>query len=145
MWKRWNEYAPISVRLAFGGGFAFHGYVKLFAPGGHESFVCIMKGFGIPAPGLMAWFIGGLEFFGGLALLTGTFVATTALALLIELAINVSMALSQGGFPPPCNPDQPLPGYQSSLLYMSAMVALILGGSGAWSVTRLFVPRNTIS
>jgi len=145
MWKRWTEYAPITVRLAFGGGFAYHGYPKLFTPDGHANIVYIMQGFGMPFPNLMGWIVGILEFFGGLALISGFFVATTSLLLLISMSTNVILATIEGGFPPPLNPSQPLPGYQDTFLYMSGLLALLIGGSGTCSITRLFVPRNTIS
>jgi len=138
--KKWNEIAPISVRAAFGGGLAYHGFPKLFSAEGHASFVHIMQGFGVPMPEVAAWLIGILEFFGGLALIFGAFVVTVALMILIELAVNLTMALLHGGFPPPLNPNEPLPGYESSLLYMAGALALWIGGSGRLSVTRMFVP-----
>jgi len=51
------------------------------------------------------------------------------------------MQLIRGGAPPPLIPDQHLPRIESSLLYLAAAVALFVGGAGAFSVTRMFVPR----
>jgi len=141
MGKRWNDYAPILIRLVYGGGFAYHGYPKIFTADGHQSFLHIMEGMGVPFPNLMSWVIGCLEFFGGMFLILGILVVTTSVLLAIELTVNILMALAHGGFPPPLNPDQPLPGYENSLLYIAGMLALILGGSGAFSITRLFVPK----
>lgn len=139
--KRWNEYAPVLIRLVFGGGFMYHGYPKIFTADGHQSFLHIMEGMGVPFPNVMSWVIGGLEFFGGLFLVVGAFVVTMSVLLTIELTVNILIALFSGGFPPPLNPDQPLPGYESSFLYISGLLALILGGAGAFSLTRLFVPK----
>lgn len=141
MGKRWNDYAPVPIRLVFGGGFAYHGYPKIFTAEGHQSFLHIMQGMGVPFPEVMAWVIGGLEFFGGVLLMLGAFVFTVSALLVIELVINIITALVNGGFPPPLNPDQPLPGYENSLLYIAGLLALILGGAGAFSLTRLFVPK----
>lgn len=144
MWKKWNEISPIPVRLVVGGGLAYHGFPKLFTSEGHTSFVHIMQGFGVPFPQLAAWLVGILEFFGGVALITGAFVVTASLLIFIELTINVVMATLQGGFPVPLNPNQPLPGYESSFLYMAGTLALFIGGSGRCSLTRMFVPTPTL-
>jgi putative oxidoreductase len=142
--KRWYELAPVPVRLIVGGGLAFHGYPKIFTAEGHASFLHIMKGMGVPFPEFLSWAIGGLEFFGGLALLTGTFVSFVALLIVIEMAANLITALLNGGFPPPLNPNQPLPGYEQTLLYLLGALALFIGGSGGFSVTRIFVPRQSV-
>jgi putative oxidoreductase len=131
----------VLVRLVIGGGFAYHGYPKLFTAEGHASFLYIMQQMGAPMPQLTSWAVGALEFFGGVALLTGAFVVTTSTVLIIELALNLAIALAHGGFPPPLNPDQPLPGYASSLLYITGLLALALGGAGKCSLTRMVVPK----
>jgi putative oxidoreductase len=61
--------APLFLRLVLGFGFLYHGYAKLFAMGGHENFAGMLSGLGVPAPDLMAWLVGVLEFGGGLALM----------------------------------------------------------------------------
>lgn len=151
MARRWNEIAPLPVRLVFGAGFMFHGYPKLFTPDGYQNILHIMQQIPppdimqhIPAPlfGLLAYGIGGLEFFGGLALVTGTFVGTVSLLFILEISSNLLMQIIRpGGAPPPLNPTQPLPGIESSLLYIAASIALFVGGAGGYSVTRMFVPR----
>ena len=141
MAKKWNEQSPVLIRWVFGGGFMLHGYPKLFTAEGHASFLHIMEQLGAPAPQVMAWAVGALEFFGGLALFAGVFVVTVSMVLIVELAINLIVALLRGGFPAPLNPDQPLPGYASSLLYISGLLALAIGGPGCFSLTRIFVPR----
>ncbi|HEY0302496.1 MAG TPA: DoxX family protein [Rhizomicrobium sp.] len=143
MTKRWYEFAPVPVRMIVGGGLAYHGYPKLFTVDGHLSFLHIMQEMGVPFAEAASWLIAVLEFGGGLALFTGTFVVTVALLIVIEMTINLVSALVNGGFPPPLNPNQPLPGYEQTLLYLFGALALWLGGSGAVSITRMFVPRPT--
>jgi putative oxidoreductase len=142
--KRWYELATDPVRLIVGGGLAYHGYPKIFTAEGHASFLHIMQGMGVPFPELMSWLIGALEFFGGLMLFSGTFVSLVALLIVIEMIGNLVMALLHGGFPPPLNPNQPLPGYEQTLLYLLGALALVIGGSGGFSITRVFVPRQTV-
>jgi putative oxidoreductase len=144
MTRRWYELAPIPVRAIVGGGLAYHGYPKIFTADGHASFLYIMKGMGVPFPEFLSWVIGGLEFFGGLLLFSGTFVSLVALLIVIEMAANLITALLNGGFPPPLNPNQPLPGYEQTLLYLFGALALFIAGSGGFSVTRIFVPRQTV-
>ena len=141
MSKKWNEWAPVPIRLVFGGFLAYHGYPKVFTAAGHASFLHIMQQTGIPFPQVMAWVIGLLEFFGGLTIVLGAFVVTAATLIVIELSINIIMALINGGFPTPLNPNQPLPGYASSFLYICGFLALVIGGAGGFSLTRMVVPK----
>ena len=141
MTRKWNEWAPLPIRVVFGGFIMYHGYPKLFTAEGHASFLYMMEQAGVPLPHVTAWLVAILEFFGGLALVVGAFVVTASVLLVIELTINVAMALYHGGFPPPLNPDQPLPGYASSFLYICGLLALAIGGAGGFSLTRMVVPR----
>ncbi|HLY08143.1 MAG TPA: DoxX family protein [Planctomycetota bacterium] len=57
------------VRIVLGVMFAQSGYGKLFK--NHEGVVTFFTELHIPMPALNAWFIGGVEFFGGLLLIAG--------------------------------------------------------------------------
>ncbi|MBV8881971.1 MAG: DoxX family protein [Planctomycetaceae bacterium] len=57
------------VRVVLGVMFAQSGYGKLFK--NHAGVVEFFTGLGIPFPALNAWFVGGVEFFGGLLLIVG--------------------------------------------------------------------------
>jgi uncharacterized membrane protein YphA (DoxX/SURF4 family) len=87
--------------------------------------------------------VASLKFCGGLALLLGAFVVTVALLVSIEPAVNIITAIANGGFPPPLNPDRPLPGPEQSFLYFAGALAIMTAGSGGWSVTRMFVRKPT--
>jgi len=43
MSRKWNQIAPLPVRLVFGAGFMFHGYPKLFTPDGYQNILHIMQ------------------------------------------------------------------------------------------------------
>jgi putative oxidoreductase len=141
--KKWNEWAPVPIRLVFGGALAYHGYPKVFTAAGHASFLHIMEQMGVPLPQVMSWVIGLLEFFGGLTLVLGAFVVTASVLIVIELSINIIVALLRGGFPPPLNPNEPLPGYASSFLFICGLLALAIGGAGGFSLTRMVVPKRS--
>lgn len=141
MYKRWNEIAPILIRLIYGGGLMYHGYPKIFTTDGYANIVHIVSGIPAPFPHLVGALIGALEFFGGLFLVTGAFVGTFATLFILELTGNIAMQLIRGSAPPPLNPNQPLPGYENTLLYIVGSIALLIGGSGGYSLTRMFNPK----
>jgi putative oxidoreductase len=142
MFTKWSKWALLPLRLVFGLGLAYHGFPKLFSRAGHASFIGILQGMGVPLPRVMVWLIGALEFFGGLAIVGGAFTTLVSIAILVEIIINLIGALIRGGFPPPVPGQQPLPGYESSLSYGAAMLALLLGGAGVYSVDGLLAARR---
>jgi uncharacterized membrane protein YphA (DoxX/SURF4 family) len=85
--------------------------------------------------------VGALEFFGGLALLFGVFPRSFGLLFSLEILSNIVMQLYCHGAPPPKIPSQHLPGIESSLMYLAASIAILVGGAGGWSVTRMFNPK----
>lgn len=129
-----NRLAPIPLRVVLGAALAYHGYPKLFSAEGRASFLKIMQESGVPNPRVAAILVGLLEFGGGLGILTGVFVRTLALAVFVELTINLAIAALRGNFAPPESGQQPLPAYETSLLYMAGLLALVILGAGAWSV-----------
>ena len=141
MARSWNEIAPLPIRIVFGLGFMLHGYPKIFTADGYQNILYIMQHIPVPMAWLGAYIIGSLEFFGGVALLVGIFPRTFGLLFTLEILGNILMQLIRGGAPPPLNPKQPLPGIESSLMYLAASIAIWIGGAGGWSVTRMFNPK----
>jgi putative oxidoreductase len=81
------EFVPILLaRLALGVGFAMTGHGKLF--GGHANVVELFTNLKIPMPELNAWFVSGLEFFGGILLVMG--LGTRIIALMLSFAMLVA-------------------------------------------------------
>jgi putative oxidoreductase len=138
MGKQWNDWASLPLRLILGFGFAYHGYPKLF--GGHDMFVGMLTGLGIPAPGLMAWPVGLLEFFGGLLLIAGAFVSLVAILSIINMLVAMFTFHLPNGFNFMASP----PGYEVNLLYIAGFTALLLGGAGAISVDRWLANRRMV-
>lgn len=89
---RWSDVALLLLRVALGVTFLAHGAQKLFGAFGGPG-VAGVAGFfdklGIPLPGVMAWVISLLEFFGGLAIGVGLFTRWVA----VLLACNMAVAL----------------------------------------------------
>lgn len=78
------------IRLAPAVVFLVHGYLKLFG-GYHDRTVALFLTVNIPFAEQAAWFVGGLELAGGLALLTGVLIRPLALLLAIEMAVAIIM------------------------------------------------------
>ncbi len=137
--KQWNDWASLPLRLILGFGFAYHGYPKLF--GGHDMFVGMLTNLRIPAPGLMAWLVGLLEFFGGLLLIAGAFVSIVAILGILNMLVAMFTFHLPNGFNFMASP----PGYEVNLLYIAGFAALLLGGAGAFSVDRWLAEKKTAS
>ena len=75
------------LRLILGVGFLYHGAPKLFSAPDHQMFLGMLQGMGVPAAGLMAWVIGIVEVFGGLALILGAFVSVASALLIANMLV----------------------------------------------------------
>jgi putative oxidoreductase len=147
------RYAPLPLRLMLGAGMIYHGFPKLFTSQGHTEFVALLTGISIPAPEFMAWVVGLLEFFGGLALILGMFTAPVAFLLVLHQVVAMTQVHLSSGFSflnilqqTPAGPVFGVPGYEVNLLYIAGLTSLILSGAGAWSVDEdLLIARRRLS
>jgi len=149
MTKNWNSWAPLPLRLMLGFGFIYHGFPKVFTAAGHENFVGMLQGIGVPAPELMAWAVGILEVLGGLALLAGAFVTITATLLTIDMIVAMVMVHLPQGFSflniigmTDEGPVFGMPGYEVNLLYIAGLLSLIISGAGVLSIDSLRKSRR---
>jgi len=133
------RWAPIPLRLIVGYGFMQHGFAKLSK--GPEAFAAILHAIGVPAPHFMAWLTILTEIFGGLAVLLGALVPLASLPMAAVLLVAIftvhlpygfssikliSVTSGHAQFGPP--------GYESNLLYLACLAALVLGGSGLMAI-----------
>jgi putative oxidoreductase len=144
------RWAPIPLRLIVGYGFMEHGFAKLAR--GPEAFPAILHALGVPAPHLMGWLTILVEIVGGLAVLLGALVPLASIpmaAVLLVAAITVHLpygfssiklqAVTAAGaqFGPP--------GFETDLLYLACIAALVLGGSGPLAIEGLLAKRREIT
>jgi putative oxidoreductase len=137
-----GRWAPIPLRLIVGYGFMAHGYAKLLNNPSH--FGDILHSLGVPAPLFMGWTTILVELLGGLAVLAGAFVPLASVPMAVVLLVAAltvhlpygfssiklqAVTASGARFGPP--------GYETDLLYLACLAALVLGGSGPWSVDGL--------
>ena len=116
------------LRIGLAIVFIMHGYQKLFMMG-HEGVTGFFTSLHIPMPGVSAWLVSLLEFGGGILLLVGAFVRPIALMLAIDMLAAILTVHFKNGFFMGQNP-----GYEFVMTLMVGAIALVIGGSGSWSV-----------
>jgi len=130
--ERWSA---IPLRFMVGYGFIVHGYAKVV--NGPDHFSASLHGLGVPAPDLMAWLTIGFELLGGVAVLVGAWIPLMSIPLSVILLVATVTVHLPYGFTSiklravtEAGPQFGPPGYETNLLYLAALAALVLGGSG---------------
>lgn len=143
--QRLAAYAPLPLRLIVGYGFMAHGYAKLVK--GPEAFVAIVHAMGVPEPFIMAWLTILIELFGGLAMLLGAFVLPLSIPMAAVLLVATFSVHLPFGFTSikliaitASGPQFGPPGYETDLLYLACLAALVMGGSGPWAADSKITP-----
>lgn len=136
----------IPLRLIVGYGFMEHGYAKLAR--GPDLFAGILGALGMPFPDLLSWATILVELFGGLAVLLGLFIPLASLPMIAVLLVAIVTVHLPYGFSSiklqsvtAAGAHFGQPGYETDLLYIAALAALVLGGSGPFALDQLIVRR----
>lgn len=136
------RWAPLLLRSIVGYGFMTHGLAKLGR--GPEHFTHILSALNMPFPALLAWATILVEIFGGAAFLLGALVTLVSIPSLIVLAVAIFTVHLPNGFSSVklqsvdgMGAHFGQPGYETDLLYIACILALMLCGAGPWSVDRL--------
>ena len=124
-----------------------HGYAKLAR--GPESFAHILDALGVPAPSLMAWATILVELLGGLAILVGAFIPIASIPMAIVLLVAIFTVHLPNGFSAiklesvtAAGAHFGQPGYETDLLYLAGLIALVIGGSGPFAIDRWFLNNS---
>jgi putative oxidoreductase len=140
---RWGQ---LALRLIVGYGFMEHGWAKLAR--GPESFIHILQALGMPLPDLLAWATILVELFGGAAVLLGAFIPIASIPMAVVLLVAIVTVHLPNGFSSikleavtAAGAQFGQPGYETDLLYLACLAALVAGGPGAWAIDRLFAKR----
>ena len=128
-----TEIALLINRIALGAFFTISGFHKLFNRQRHEVFVRELVSDRVPRIGFNQWFVPSIEFFGGLALLSGILAPLAALGLLVICLVAVhtsgkrriisSMPIDRADYL-----DDAL--YLPEVLYLVMLVVVVLAGPG---------------
>ena len=139
--------APLPLRLIVGLGFMDHGLLKLSR--GPEVFAAVLQALGVPMPHVAAWLTIGTELLGGLAVVLGAFIPLVSVPLIVLLLVSIFTVHLPFGFSSikllavtAAGPQFGKPGYETSLLYIACLMALVLGGTGPFSIENLWQRRR---
>ena len=137
----------IPIRLIVGYGFMEHGYAKLAR--GPDDFANILHALGMPAPTLLAWATVLIELLGGLAVLVGAFIPLASVPMAFVLLVAIVTVHLPNGFSSiklqavtAAGAHFGQPGYETDLLYLLGLAALVLGGSGPYALDQFWIRRS---
>ena len=127
------------LRMIVGYGFMAHGLAKLAR--GPDNFTQILAALGMPFPALLSWATILVEIFGGAAFLVGALVCLAGIPSLVVLLVAIVTVHLPNGFSSiklqsvdAAGAHFGQPGYETDLLYIACILALMLCGAGQWSV-----------
>ncbi len=130
-----EQYAILLVRISVGLFFAISGANKLFTAAGAKSMYETLVEAKVPFPRLMAYFVSGVEFVGGLFVAVGFLSSLACVALLFDMAVAI-LTTKLSSIPKGLSPlkwfDNFL--YLPEALYLLFFIWLICSGPGKFSV-----------
>jgi putative oxidoreductase len=131
----WEQYAILLVRVSIGLFFAISGANKLFVAGGTKPVYETLIQAKVPFPGLMAYFVAGVEFVCG-SLVTLGFLSSSACVVLLIDMIVATMTSAVSTLPKGLSPLSWLDDflYLPEVLYVLFFIWLICSGPGKFSV-----------
>ncbi|MFL5266659.1 MAG: DoxX family protein [Stellaceae bacterium] len=144
------RWAPVPLRLIVGYGFMEHGFAKLAR--GPDAFPAILQALGVPAPHLMGWLTILVEIAGGLAVLLGALMPLASIPMAAVLLVAIFTVHLPYGFSSiklqavtAAGAQFGPPGFETDLLYLACLAALVLGGSGPLSIEGLLAKRRDVA
>jgi putative oxidoreductase len=136
---RFTAWSPIPLRLIVGYGFMAHGYAKLAR--GPEHFAAILQAIGMPQPTLLSWLTVVVELVGGLMVLLGVGIELAAGPMAVVLLVAIVTVHLPNGFSSiklqsvtATGAHFGQPGYETDLLYLAGLMALVISGPGPLAV-----------
>jgi putative oxidoreductase len=142
-----TSWYALPLRLIIGYGFMEHGYAKLAR--GPDSFTSILHAIGTPAPALLAWTTIFVELLGGLAVLLGVLIPLASIPMAAVLLVAIVTVHLPNGFSSikllsvdASGSHFGQPGYETDLLYLASLLALVIGGSGPIALDQLLLRKS---
>jgi putative oxidoreductase len=124
-----------------------HGYAKLAR--GPEMFANILHALGTPAPTILAWATIATELIGGFAVMAGIFVPLVSIPMSLVLIVAMVAVHLPNGFSSikllaidAAGAHFGQPGFETDLLYLAGLAALVLNGSGPFALERVVLGRG---
>lgn len=123
-----GDLAILLLRIGVGIIFIVAGWGKLTGIEGVQGF---FGNVGIPLPGIMAWVVALVEFFGGILVLLGAYTRIPYLLLAFIMLVAIFMVKLPDGFS----------GFRLELMLMLASLSLFFIGNGSYSVDNKIAKR----
>lgn len=127
-----RDLALLIVRVAFGAALVFRGWRRWTAEGGMQRQIDYLRGFGTPAPEVLAW--GGtlLEILGGVFLIFGLLTPLVAAAIIAQQVMVIAWTKWFHG------PWLENGGYEYNVIQAALALILLVFGGGRAAVDQLF-------
>jgi putative oxidoreductase len=122
--------ALLTLRLAAGAVFVYHGWGKVFGEHGVDGFAGFLGSLGVPLPAVSAWLAALTELLGGLALLAGVGVRLVSVPLGFTMLVAI-LTVHRSGF------DVAQGGMEFAMTMLAVTIALGLAGGGHFSLEHL--------
>ncbi|MBI2558095.1 DoxX family protein [Candidatus Woesearchaeota archaeon] len=127
-----SKFSLTILRLVLGIIFVYHGYMKLFAPGGFKGTVGFFTSIGIPLPIYSALIVSVVEFFGGVLLILGVLSRLSSLLLIIDMLVALFVVHLKNGF------SVSKGGYEFVLILLAGLFVILVNGPGSFSIGKMF-------
>ncbi|MBI2646894.1 DoxX family protein [Candidatus Woesearchaeota archaeon] len=131
-----SQWTLTLLRLILGIIFTYHGYLKLFAPGGFTGTVDFFTKISIPLPVYSALIVSVVEFVGGLFLIFGILSWWSSILLLIDMLVAFfvvhwknGLLVSKGG-------------YEFVLILIAVLIVIIANGPGKLSMGKMLSKKK---
>jgi putative oxidoreductase len=143
-----GDWYAIPLRLIVGYGFFEHGYAKLAR--GPDDFANILHALGMPAATLLSWATVLVELLGGFAVVIGAFIPLVSIPMSLVLLVAIFTVHLPNGFSSiklqsvtASGAHFGQPGYETDLLYLACLIALVLGGPGPFALDQVRRRRSS--
>src|ERR1700750_14593 len=144
------RWAPVPLRLIVACGSVEPGFATLAR--GPDAFPAILQALGVPAPHLMGWLTILVEIFGGLAVLLGALVPLASIPMAAVLLVAIFTVHLPYGFSSiklqavtAAGAQFGPPGFETDLLYLACLAALVFAGPGPLAIDSLLAKRREVA
>ena len=133
-----SDAAPTILRLALGAVFFAHGAQKVLGWWGGYGFSGTLHGLeGTGIPAVFAFLAIVAEFFGGIGLILGLLGRVAAFGIACVMVVAIAKVHLVNGFFMNWVGRQKGEGFEFHVLVLAMTAAIMIAGSGAWSVDRM--------
>ena len=129
---KFRQWSLTLLRIALGFIFAYHGYLKLFAPGGFKGTVAFFAAIGIPLPLYSALLVSIVEFAGGIFLIAGFLAKWSSMVLIVDMLVALFKVHLKNGFLVGKG------GYEFVIILLAGLIVILSSGPGKLALGKLF-------